>query len=133
VKDNNRQMKTRKTNGFIIILLVMVIALITVVLVFLSTASNTMMFQANDVYLQACERNLISSGLNWAKTNIQKDNSKNFNNMIELDITEMDILNSSLDIKISSPTQERYQVQIQTSCGRARLNLISDETYIIEP
>lgn len=133
MKDIKRQMKTRKPNGFIIILLVMVIALITVVLVFLSTASNTMMFQANDVYLQACERNIISSGLNWAKTSIQKDNSQIFNNMIELDITEMDILNSSLDIKISGPTEEQYQVQIQTSCGRARLNLISEETYIIEP
>ena len=135
MKNNNRSFernKTTKTNGVVLVLVITVMALISIVLTFLSSASNTIMFQANDVYLQACERNLISSGLSWAKTNIQKGNIHDFDNTIQLDVTEMNIPHSSLDVTISGPKEGQHEVQIKTSCSRARLNLTSSRTYTFE-
>ena len=134
-KTKDLRLKTQNSKGFVLLLLFTVIILLGVVMVLLSTASNTMMFQANKVYLQACERNLIFSGMNWAQLNIQKDNSQIINNTIELDVNDMNILRSSLNINTIGPgdPNEKYQVQITATCGRARLNLESDEIYTIEP
>lgn len=128
----NSEAKTKKNKGTVLVLIITVMALISVVLVFLSSASSSMTFQANEAYLQACERNLISSGLSWVKTNISKNIISDFNEPINLDVSEMEILNSSLDIKLLDMKDEKREVQIKTSCGRSRLNLTSRETYIIE-
>ena len=101
-------------------------------MLFLSGASNSMMFQANNVYLQACERNLQSSGLNWAKENIKNKNIQDFNDVITLDVNDLNILHSSLNVKINNPEDELYEVQIDTTCGRARLNLKTSKTYKIK-
>ena len=132
MKTSEMKMETIRIKGTILVLVISVMALISVVLLFLSSASSTMTFQANQVYLQACERNLISSGLSWVKTNISKNIISDFNEPINLDVSEMEILNSSLDIKLLDMKDEKREVQIKTSCGRSRLNLTSRETYIIE-
>ena len=125
------KMETIRIKGTILVLVISVMALISVVLLFLSSASSTMTFQANQVYLQACERNLISSGLNWAKTNVPNSVSHT-NELLRLDVSEMNILNSSLDVKFLNLEDKQCEVQIETSCGRSRLNITSSETYIIE-
>ena len=117
------------------IFLFAVIILLSAVLLFLANASSSLMFQANDVYLQACERNLIISGKNWTELNLQKDSSQIINNPVELDVNDMNILRSSLSVNTIGPDgpEEQYQVQIITTCGQARLNLKSDEIYTIKP
>jgi hypothetical protein len=125
------KIETVRIKGTILVLVISVMALISVVLLFLSSASSTMTFQANQAYLQACERNLISSGLSWAKTNVP-DSIPDINEPIRLDVSEMNILNSSLDIKFLNLEDKQREVQIKTSCGRSRLNLSSSETYVIE-
>jgi hypothetical protein len=132
VKNKEMKTKTIKINGTVLVLVITTMALISIILLFLSSASSTMMFQANNVYLQACEKNLISSGLSWAKTNMQKGNISVFNETIQLDVTEMNIPHSNLDVTISSPKDEQHEAQIKTSCNRARLNLTSSETYTFE-
>jgi hypothetical protein len=124
-------MKNEKNKGFILILIVMLIALIGIVVSLLTEASNTMVFQSNKTYLQACERNLIASGLAWSKINIKKENGDISDKMIELDVSEMDIHGSSLAVNLSSSAEARPQVRIRTSCSRGRQTLKSDNTYII--
>jgi predicted metalloprotease len=118
-----------KRKGIILVLVITTIGLVGVVILFLSGASNTMMFQANNAYLQACERNLQSSGLNWAKENIKNKNTQDFNDIITLDVNDLNILHSSLKAKITNPEEELYEVQIDTTCGRAKLNLKTSETF----
>ena len=88
-------------------LVVMLIALIGIVVSLLTEASNTMIFQSNKTYLQACERNLIASGLAWSKINIKKDSRDITGKMIELDVTELNIRGSSLTVNINSPVETR--------------------------
>jgi len=112
-------------------LIVMLIALIGIIVSLLTEASNTMVFQSNKTYLQACERNLIASGLAWSKINIKKESGDITDKMIELDVSEMDIRGSSLVVNPSSPAQTQPHVLIRTSCSRGRQTLTSDNTYII--
>ena len=107
-------------------------ALAGTAMLFLSSASNTLMFETNNAYLRACQRNLITSGLAWAKTNIQKESSQSLDKMIELDVTDLNILNASLDVSISRPADEQANVRLITSCSRGRLNLKIDNIYKIE-
>ncbi len=124
-------MKNRTDKGFVLVLVVMLIALIGMIVSLLTEASNTMIFQSNKTYLRACERNLIASGLAWSKINIQKDSGDIPGKMIELDVAEMNIHGSGLTVDISRPAQTPPHVQIRTSCSRGRQTLTSDRTYTI--
>jgi hypothetical protein len=125
-------MKNRITKGLAMVLVITTIAMLGSAMLFLTNASNTMMFQANDAYLNACQRNLITSGTAWAKTNIQKENEQYLNKLTELDVTEMNILNADLNVTINIAPNTQPNVRINTSCSRGRQNLKSDDTYIIE-
>ncbi len=127
MKHSNKNINNIK--GTVLILVISIIGFMGVVMLFLSTASNTMNFQTNKVYLQACERNLISSGLNWAKTNLKNETITDFNDTIILDVNDMNILRSSLEIKVNPSSDDQNEVRIRTSCGRAKLNIKTSETF----
>jgi type II secretory pathway component PulK len=124
-------MKNRRNKGFVLLLVIMLIAMFGIIVSLLTEASNTMIFESNKTYLLACERNMIASGLAWSKINIQKDSRDIPVKMIELDVTEMNIRGSSLIVNTSSPSQNRPQVRIRTSCSRGRQTLTNDRTYTI--
>ena len=124
-------MKNKRNKGFILLLVITLIALIGIIVSLITEASNTMLFQSNKDYLEACQRNLIVSGLAWSKINIKKDSRDITGKMIELDVTELNIRGSSLTVNINSPVETRPQVRIRTSCSRGRQTLTSDNTYII--
>jgi uncharacterized membrane protein len=124
-------MKNRREKGFILILVVILITLIGFVLSFLTTGANIMLYQSNNNYLQACNRNLAASGLAWAKINIQKENRDIIDKMIELDVTDMDIRDSNLTVTINIPAENQPEVHISTSCSRGRKTLINDDIYKI--
>ena len=124
-------MKNKRNKGFTLLLVITLIALIGIVVSLITEASNTMLFQSNKDYLEACQRNLIVSGLAWSKINIKKDSRDISGKMIELDVTELNIRGSSLTVNINSPVETRPQVRIRTSCSRGRKTLKSDDIYKI--
>ena len=124
-------MKKTREKGFILILVVLLIELIAIIVYILTSQAQTILYQANSMHLQACERNLIASGKAWTKINLPKDSGDISGKMIELDVTEMNIRRSSLNVKLSIPAETGPQVQIRTSCSRGRKTLTSDQTYTI--
>ena len=125
-------MENKRKNGFVLILVIMAIALIGIEMFVLTGVSNTMLFQSNTAYLQACERNLVTSGLAWAKQQIKSQSKKNLDRTIRLDVTETDIRGSTLAVFIRIPTDKEPEVQINASCTRARRTLRHDDKYRIE-
>ncbi|MHC4426804.1 MAG: hypothetical protein ACYSYV_12015 [Planctomycetota bacterium] len=125
-------MKILRENGFVLILVIIAIAVIGVVMFVLTNIASTMQFQSHTVYLQACERNLLASGLAWAKQNIQNKSGEIFDKTVELNVTEMDIRGSALDVTISIPSDEEAEVQINSSCSRGRQTLKGAGKYRIE-
>ena len=124
-------MKNRKDKGFILVLVIILISLIGFIISFLTCGANIMVCQSNNNYLQACERNLVASGLAWAKINIQKENRDIIDKMIELDVTDMNIRDSTLRVTIKVPAENQPEVQISTSCSCGRNTLTNNDTYKI--
>lgn len=124
-------MKNKREKGFILVLVILLIVLVGFVMSFLTTGANMILFQSNNNYLQACNRNLAASGHAWAKINIKKENREIIDKMIELDVTDMDIRDSKLIITVRMSAKNQPEVQISTSCSRGRKTLKSDDTYKI--
>jgi len=124
-------MKNPRQKGFVLILVVAAIGLIGAMMIVLTDSANKILFQSDTAYLQACRRNLVTSGLTWAKRNIKNESKETFNRTIELDVTSMSISGATLSVNIDIPKDQEPEVQIITSCSRARRTLRHNEKYRI--
>lgn len=124
-------MKHPQQNGFVLILLVVAIALIGAEMIVLTGSANKILFQSDTAYLQACERNLATSGLAWAKRNIKNEGKETFDRPIELDVSSMSIHGATLSVNIVTAKDEEAEVQINTSCSHDRRTLRHNDKYRI--
>jgi len=124
-------MKEIRQNSFALILVIVAIALIGVVVFLLTEDANTLVFQSDMAYLEAVERNLITSGLAWAKQNIKNDSYDIFHKDIELDVTDLNIRVATLSVVIGTPKDNRVEVEVGTSCSRGRQTLRHQDKYKI--
>ncbi len=138
------KMKKPRQKGFALILVITAMAVIGLEMHVLTSGANTMLFQSDTAYLKACERNLITSGLAWAKRNIRNNSRENFEKTVELDVSKMPsnagfrlkpavggIRGSTLIVTISIPTGEEPQAQISTRVSRGRRTFRGDGKYKI--
>jgi hypothetical protein len=125
-------MNTRKTkpNGFIMLFVVVILALIGMYMIVLVSDANTFIFQADRAYLEACQQNLTASGLNWAKKNV--GTSKTAIGPIELDASDMRIKNAVLRVKLTAGEKGKSQVEINASCSKARQRLSSVKNFTLK-
>ncbi|MFH1884079.1 MAG: hypothetical protein ABIL62_15385 [Planctomycetota bacterium] len=134
-------MKKPRQKGFALVLVITAMAIIGLEMHVLTSGANTMLFQADTAYLEACKRNLITSGLAWAKRNIRNNNRDTFEKSVELDVSKMNparrsrdgmnIRASSLIVTISIPTDKEPQAQINVSCSRGRRTFRDDDKHKI--
>ena len=125
-------MKKTRQNGFVLILVIVAIAVIGIQMAVLGDIANTMQFQSQNAYLKACERNLLASGLVWAKENVREKSSESSGKTIQLDVSGLNIRESALDVTISIASDEVAEVQINTTCSRSRQTLRETGKYRIE-
>jgi len=124
--------KSRIENGFVLLLVILAIAVVGIEMFVLTNISGTMQFQSHTVYLQACERNLMASGLAWARQNIRNKSGQTSGGKIELDVSEMNILNSALDVTINMPSDREAEFFISSSCSRGRQTRKGGNTFRID-
>jgi len=124
-------MKKVRQNGFVMLFVITVLALISAVTYVLAGGANIMLFQSDTAYLEACERDLIASGLSWAKWNIRDESKELFDKTVKLDVTNMNIRNAALNASIGVPIDNEIEVRISTSCSRGRRTFRSSDTYRI--
>ena len=124
-------MKHRQQNGFVLLLVVVAIALIGAEMFVLTSSSNQILFQSDTAYLQAIERNLVTSGLAWARRNMNNEGIETFNRPIELDVASMNIYGATLSVHIDTAKDEEAEVQIETSSSRDRRTLSRNYRYRI--
>ena len=115
-----------------LIIVIMAISVIGIEMFALSDIANTMQFQSQNAYLKACKRNLLASGLLWAKENTREKSGEIFGKTIQLDVSKLNIRVSSLDVTINIASDEEAEVQIDTSCSRGRQTLRETGKYRIE-
>ena len=124
-------MKKPRQKGFALVLVITAMAIIGLEMHVLTSGANTMLFQSDTAYLEACKRNLIRSGLAWAKRNIRNNNKETFEKAVELDVSKMNIRDASLIVTISVPADKAPQAQINVSCSRSRRTFRADDIYNI--
>lgn len=122
-----------KRNGFVLVLVIMALALVGAQMFILAGGSNIILFEADNAYLTACERNLTESGLAWAQKNIKNNSRETFDKSVKLDITDMDISRAALSVAVNASENEEAKVLINTSCGRRRRTLRHSKEYRIRP
>ncbi|MHC4187707.1 MAG: hypothetical protein ACYSRQ_05895 [Planctomycetota bacterium] len=121
-------MKKTKEKGFAMIIVIVTLAIVSMALFILTGGSKTIMFQANNAYLHACQDNLKASAIAWAEMNAQQQTA---GKEIQLDITEMNIPRSELTVKVSTPENQKTQIELIASCSKARNTLTREYTYQI--
>jgi hypothetical protein len=126
-KSKKEEIAKTKLNGFVMILVITMIALIGVVMFVLTEDAKTIMFQSDTAYLEAVERNLAASGLAWAKKNAKNERSKTIN----LNISDMNIRNANLSIAIGTAENDKVEVELNSSCSRARRTVKGHDKYKI--
>ncbi len=131
LKGSEFNMKKPRQKGFVLILVITAMAIIGLEMYVLAGGANTMLFQSDTAYLKACERNLITSGLAWAKQNIQNNSRETFEKTVELDVGKMNIRGSTLSVTINIPTGEEPQAQINARGSRGRRTFRGDGKYKI--
>ena len=109
---------------------VVILGLIGIYMIVLASDANIFGFQADRAYLEACQQNLTASGLNWAKKNV--GTSKMTIGPIELDASDMGIKNAVLRVKFAAGEKGKSQVEINTSCSKARQRLSSVKKFTLK-
>jgi hypothetical protein len=121
----------RRKRGTVLTLVIVAVMLVGVVMLVLTEGSNTMLFQADAAYLQAVERNLIASGLAWARERISSHAEVPGTEAVELSTAAFGLPNAKLVVRILGVQSSTAQVRIETSCHKGRRTLHSSRTFSI--
>jgi hypothetical protein len=131
VRRSGIEMKKLRQKGFVLVLVIMAVAIIGIEMFILAGIANTIQFESQRAYLQACERNLLASGLAWARRNIPDKAGESSAKTIQLDVSEMNIRAAALDVTIGPASEKEVDVHVKTSCSRGRQTLRGGGTYRI--
>ena len=126
-------MRQTNRNGYVIILAVTAIALVGAALFILAGLANSMLFDANQAYLQAYNRNLSASALAWTQHNSDKLSGSAQAEEIRLDISRLNIPDGDLRITLLEPRRKHPRLQIDTEYRCDRMKLKRSDTYLIRP
>ncbi len=125
----------KRKRGAILTFVIVALMLMGVVMFVLTGGANTMLFEADTAYVQAVERNLIASGLAWAKERAASYVSSPNTEPVELNTAAFGLPNAKLVVRILGVQDKTAQVHIETSChkGRRELHTSRDYQFTISP
>jgi len=124
------KMKRYKEKGFILLLVITILAVIGAVMFLLAEDSHTMLFESDTAYLRATQRNLTASALAWARYNMTNETSTILNKH-DLDTANLTTRPATLSVTIETAENKEPQAQITTSTTRKRRTLKSKNKYTL--
>jgi len=125
-------MKNKNRKGIVLIVVIMTLSMLGAQMFILSRGSNTMLFESNNAYLEACRSNLTASALAWAKKGLKNQNSPFFNKETKLNLDDIELESSSLSVIIDKVEDKNAQVQVNVSVSRGRQTLSHRKKYRLE-
>jgi hypothetical protein len=125
----NHSVQDRR-KGFVLILIVLLIAVVGAEMFVLSGISNRMLFDSNNAQLEALERNLSAAGLTWARR-ASRQNTEAFGRTVELDVASMGVSGAALSVTLGVPKDKTVQVQVDTTCSRGPRTLNRTHSYLV--
>ena len=125
-------MKTVKKNGFILIIVILFMSLISLALLILSSTSRTMAFETRTLSLEAYNRNLLSSGLAWAKHNAQNLARRASDTTIQLDVSRFKIPTASCALAVNNARDHQLEVEIKARSMQGRRQLKQNIKAVVQ-
>jgi hypothetical protein len=126
-------MKVAKTDGFVLVLVIVALSLTGVVMAVLTAGANTMLFHADRAHCQAVQRNLRVSGLAWARHRVAEPNNTVASEPVELDAATLSAREATLTVSFLDADTGSRRVQIDTACFKGRQALNTTQTYTVSP
>jgi hypothetical protein len=123
-------MDVSRKNGFVLVLVIIVISLLGVAMLVLTDVAKTLLFQTDRAYLEAVEDNLTAGALAWSRQNVRSLTTEP-NKVVELDTSAMRLRDSKLTVQVKSVTDTAVTIQVSTSCKKGRLALTGCRQYKI--
>jgi hypothetical protein len=121
----------RRNQGAILTLVIVALMLVGVVMFVLTEGANTMLFQADTAYVQAVERNLVASGLAWAKERVSRHADAQSTDPVELSTAAFGLPNAKLVVRILDVQNRTAKVRVETSCHKGRRTLHTSRTFSV--
>lgn len=115
--------------GFVLTLVIVALALTGVVLFVLTEGSSAMLFRADNAYLQAAERNLITSGLALARQKISA--GLPIEGPFEPNVAAFGVPDGKLLVQVLDVQSDKASVHIKTSCRKGRRTRDTSRDYTI--
>lgn len=125
-------MRKRNNKGFLLTFAIVALALMGTVLFVLAGGGNAMLFHADTAWLQAVERDLVASGLAWARANISAHGDAAARELVTLGTEAFDAPNAGLTVQIIQVQADHATVRIATSCSKGRRTLTASRDYTLD-
>ena len=126
-------MKAPKTDGFVLVLVIVALGLTAVVMAVLTAGANTMLFHADRAQCQAVQRNLRLSGLAWARHRLADPNIAAATDPVALETDALSPRDATLAVSFPEADTDPGQILINTACSKGRHALSATRTYPVSP
>jgi hypothetical protein len=124
-------MRKQRNRGFLLTFAIVALALMGAIFFVLAGGAGKMLFHADMAYLQATERNLVASGLAWARANISANGDAGSEN-VALDTDAFGAQNPGLAVRIMQVQPDHATVRIASSCSKGRRTLTTCRDYTLD-
>jgi type VI protein secretion system component VasA len=121
-----KQQRKKIRKGFTLYLVIVAMALTGSSLFLLTHISNGMAYRSDRMYLKACQRNLLASGLIWVKRNTQKIDELPSNESRVLDTTDLQIADSHINVSRGSSGDDSHKdkkLTIEVRCSKRKISM----------
>ena len=122
-------MKRTRENGFVIIVVIVIMSLFAMALIVISASSVKMAFESETAALHAQSRNLTASAIVWAQHNTKKIDQLEDKITLQLDVTSFNTSRSTCNITLIKVANAKSEVNINTKCTRGRRTLTQSVTF----
>ncbi len=124
-------MKNARSNGFILTLVLLCLGLMSVILMVLTTGTQTMLSQTDRMYVSAVESNLVSSGAAWAAVQLPQGALVASDQRTPLDVDALSERPCRLSVRLMDRSDTQATIDISTTCSKARWTLTRSHKYAI--
>ena len=131
-----KQQRKKIRKGFTLYLVIVAMALTGSSLFLLTHISNGMAHRSDRVYLKACYRNLLASGLIWVKHNTTKIAELPSDEPRVLDTTDLQISDSHINVSHGSDGDDSHKdkkLTIDIRCSKRKISLRKKIRVIVSP
>jgi len=115
-------MKKIRRQAFALMYVIVAMSLVSMALFALTCITKNVSGNTNMMYLDACRRNLLLSGLAWTKHNPDDINKKTTSEIFDLDISKLEIPAGTVKVTVTKMDDSNLTVRLNASCAKGGMS-----------